>query len=111
MTRLLPGTPIAVGDVTLLVIARLVIEADSSDHACWLYANKTPYALVIRDAQGLRALDMLGRRCHWPSSPTTYQTSGGSTCRLQAMIPPVFVVSSPAGMRRKRRKVGPCKAG
>jgi hypothetical protein len=61
MTRLLAGAPIAVGDATFLVVARLVIEADSSDHACWIYANKAPYALVIRDAQGLRALDMAGR--------------------------------------------------
>jgi len=60
--RLLAGTPIAVGDSTLLVIARLVIEPARVDRGCWLYASKAPYALVIRDARGLRALDMMGRR-------------------------------------------------
>lgn len=62
MMRLLAGTPIAVGDSTLLVIARVVIEADKSDHGCWLHADKAPYALAIRDARGLRAMDMMGRR-------------------------------------------------
>lgn len=62
MMRLLASRPITVGDATLLIIAQLVIEAGSSDRACWLHANKAPYAVLIRDAQGLRALDMLGRR-------------------------------------------------
>lgn len=62
MRRLLVGTPIVVGDSTLLVVARVVIEAERSDHACWIYANKAPYALMIRDARGLRAVDMTGRR-------------------------------------------------
>ncbi len=62
MTRLQPGAPIVVGDATLIIIARLSIEADSTGSACWLHASKEPYALIIRDAQGLRALDMTGRR-------------------------------------------------
>ncbi len=62
MTRLQPGTPIIVGDTTLIIITRLSIEADSAGSACWLHASKEPYALAIRDTHGLRALDMTGRR-------------------------------------------------
>lgn len=62
MIRLQADTPLVVGDATLIIIARLSIDADSTDHACWLHAGKEPYALVIRDARGLRALDMAGRR-------------------------------------------------
>lgn len=62
MIRLLPGTTIVVGDATLMVIARLSIQADSAGHACWLQASKEPYALIIQDDHGLRALDMAGRR-------------------------------------------------
>jgi len=62
MTRLQPAAPIVVGDVTLVIIARLSIQANITGHGCWLRASKQPYALVIRDAQGLRALDMAGRR-------------------------------------------------
>jgi hypothetical protein len=59
--RLIASTPIVVGDSTLQIVARLVIEADSLGPACLLHANKAPYALVVRDARGLRALDMSGR--------------------------------------------------
>ena len=62
MIRLQPGTPIVVGDVTLMIIARLSIRADSTGYACWLQASKEPYALIIRDPHGLRALDMAGQR-------------------------------------------------
>jgi hypothetical protein len=62
MTRLQADKPLVVGDATLIIIARLSIDADSSGHACWLQASKEPYALVIRDGRGLRALDMTGRR-------------------------------------------------
>lgn len=62
MTRLQPGTPVNLGDVSLMIIARLIIDADNAGTTCWLHAHKEPYAIVIRDASGLRALDMAGRR-------------------------------------------------
>lgn len=62
MIRLQLDTPVAVGDATLMIIARLSIAADSAGYASWLHASKEPYALVIRDARGLRAQDMAGRR-------------------------------------------------
>ena len=62
MTRLQAGTPIVIDNATLIIITRLSIEADSTGYMYWLQASKEPYALVIRDAHGLRALDMSGRR-------------------------------------------------
>ncbi|KPK55910.1 MAG: hypothetical protein AMS22_02980 [Thiotrichales bacterium SG8_50] len=62
MIRYEPGNFVTVGDVKLMVVARLVIQGDSSVHYCALHASKEPYALVIRDVHGLCALDAAGQR-------------------------------------------------
>ena len=52
------GTPLRVGSVTLLPIERVVVHSDVGALGAWFTAAKEPYALVVRDAGGLRALDM-----------------------------------------------------
>jgi len=61
MKRLLPDRSIRIGEATLTVVARHSIDAECSTDTCWLYATKEPYAVVIQDAQGVRAMDMLGQ--------------------------------------------------
>jgi hypothetical protein len=52
------GTPLRVGSVTLLPIERVVVHSDMGALGAWLTAAKEPYALVARDAGGIRALDI-----------------------------------------------------
>ena len=51
------GTPLRVGPVTLLPIERLVTHADLGNTRAWFIVSKEPYALVVRDAGGIRAVD------------------------------------------------------
>ena len=62
MIRLHADAPIIFGDSTLILITRISITAHSAGAKCWLQACKEPYALVIRDTHGLRAMDMTGQR-------------------------------------------------
>jgi hypothetical protein len=52
------GTPLRVGSVTLLPIERVVAHSDVGPLGAWFTAAKEPYALVVRDACGIRALDI-----------------------------------------------------
>lgn len=49
------GTPFAVGGVTLLPIERIVVHAQQVRTGLWFSAAKEPHALVVRDADGIRA--------------------------------------------------------
>ena len=51
------GTPITVGSVTLLPIERVVVHSEQNNMRAWFSATKDPYALVVRDAGGIRAVD------------------------------------------------------
>lgn len=51
------GSPVTVGRVTLLPIERIVLHSDLRSTRIWISAAKEPYALVIRDAGGMRAFD------------------------------------------------------
>lgn len=62
MTRLQTGAPINIDGLTLIIIERLSINVNNACHSLRLNAGKEPYALVIRDTRGLRALDMMGKR-------------------------------------------------
>jgi len=62
MIRFMLAPSVVFDGVTLLVIVRLVIHADTQDQGLWLVASKEPYALVACDDEGLRALDMGGER-------------------------------------------------
>jgi hypothetical protein len=52
------GTPLRVGPVTLLPIERVVVHSVMGALGAWFTAAKEPYALVVRDAGGVRALDI-----------------------------------------------------
>lgn len=62
MTRFVLTPAVAIDGTRLLVVARLVIETDRLKQRLWLVASKVPYALVIEDHEGLRALGMSGER-------------------------------------------------
>lgn len=59
--RLKPGKTMVIGDLTLIIIEQLSINASDASHGLWVNARKEPYALVIQDSQGLRVLDMQGK--------------------------------------------------
>jgi hypothetical protein len=61
MIRYQLGIPINISETTLLTIERLSIAADSGKSSCWLNVTKEPYAVVIRTANGVQALDMAGQ--------------------------------------------------
>jgi hypothetical protein len=52
------GAAMPFGAVTLLPIERVVLDARRGDGCCWFAAVKEPYALVLRDAAGIRAVDV-----------------------------------------------------
>ena len=49
---------LTVGTITLLPIERVVTYSYISSKRVWFSAYKAPYALVFRDASGLRAVDV-----------------------------------------------------
>ena len=53
-----PTKAIRVGNVTLLPIERAVTRSAIVTSSAWIGYHKTPYALVIRDADGIRAIDI-----------------------------------------------------
>jgi hypothetical protein len=56
--KLTAGAPVFVGSVTLLPIERVVMHADMATTGAWFSVAKQPYALVVRDANGIRTLDI-----------------------------------------------------
>ncbi len=50
------GTPVSVGSVTLLPIERVVVRSDRGAQRVWFFVAKEPYALIVRDAGGIRAM-------------------------------------------------------
>ena len=58
MEALRAAGPLRVGDVTLVPVARAGIRSDSGEGGYWLIAFKEPWAVVVRDTGGVRALAM-----------------------------------------------------
>lgn len=56
METLRATSPVRVGDVTLVPIERAVIHSDRGEAGCWLGAIKEPFAVILCDAAGVRAL-------------------------------------------------------
>ncbi len=54
------GMPVRVGDVTLLPIERVVVRSARAAHGVWVSAAVEPYALVVRDAGGVRVVEIDG---------------------------------------------------
>jgi len=51
------GTPVTQGTVILLPIERVVLHSGRGNTRVWFSAIKEPYALIVRDAGGLWAID------------------------------------------------------
>jgi hypothetical protein len=50
------AAPLTLGRLTLLPIERVVQRSSWGDARAWFSASKEPYALVVRDAAGLRVV-------------------------------------------------------
>lgn len=58
METLRAGSPLSVGDVTIVPIERAGIRSDMGDAGYWISAFKEAFAVVVCDASGVRALDV-----------------------------------------------------
>lgn len=56
MERLRAANPLRVGDVTIVPVERTDIQSDTGNSGCWIGGFKTVFAVVVRDAKGVRAL-------------------------------------------------------
>ncbi len=56
--RLRAAMPLRVGSSTLLPIERVVVHSDRGARGAWVYATVEPYALIVRDAGGIRVIDI-----------------------------------------------------
>jgi hypothetical protein len=56
METLQAARPLRIGDVTLVPIARAGIQSSSGDSGYWISAFKEAIAVVVCDANGVRAL-------------------------------------------------------
>ncbi len=54
------GTPLRVGDVILVAIERVVVRSGRAPAGMWATAAVEPQALVVRDARGVRVVDLDG---------------------------------------------------
>ena len=52
------ATPIRVGSVSLLPIECVMVHSDRSARVAWVSAALEPYALIVRDALGIRVIDV-----------------------------------------------------
>jgi hypothetical protein len=57
MEALRAASPLSVGDITLVPIERAGIRSDRGDAGYWTSAFKEVFAVVVCDANGIRALD------------------------------------------------------
>jgi hypothetical protein len=57
MNELRTGIPLAANQVTLVPIERFFVRSSKSDRGYWFDALKEPYAIVVCDANGIRAFD------------------------------------------------------
>jgi len=56
MGTLRAARPVRVGDITLVPVERTEILSGKGDAGCWMSASKEPFAVVVCDAGGIRAL-------------------------------------------------------
>ena len=52
------GAPVTVGALVLVPIERVVRHVDIGELGLWFSFEKEPYALVVRDANGARAVNV-----------------------------------------------------
>ncbi len=56
--RVRAAMPLRVGSLTLLPIERVVVHSGRGARGAWASASVEPYALVVRDAGGIRLVDI-----------------------------------------------------
>jgi len=61
MEELRAGNPLVAGAVTIVPIERCSLHSAAWNMGCWLSGFKEPYAIIVRDADGVRALDTEAR--------------------------------------------------
>ncbi len=52
------GSPVHVGGVTLVPIEHVVLRSEMGIFGAWFSVAKRPYALIVRDAAGIRTVDI-----------------------------------------------------
>lgn len=52
------GAPVTIGTLVLVPIERVVRDVDIGEMGLWFSFEKEPYALVVRDANGARAVNV-----------------------------------------------------
>ena len=52
------GSPVHVGGVTLVPIERVALQSEMGIICAWFSVAKQPYALIVRDATGIRTVDI-----------------------------------------------------
>ncbi len=52
------GESITAVNITLLPVEKVLIRSSKGDAGTWVQASKEPFAIIIRDDKGVRALDM-----------------------------------------------------
>ncbi len=55
-----PGRPLRIGDATLLAVERVVVRSGRTALGVWVTADVEPHAVVVRDADGVRAVALDG---------------------------------------------------
>ena len=58
MDKLQAGTPLVAGKFTLVPIERFFIHTEKGSTGHWLAAHKEPHAIIICDANGIRAFNL-----------------------------------------------------
>ena len=56
--RVRAAAPLRVGSLTLLAIERVVVHSGKGARGAWAFAAVEPYALIVRDAGGIRLVDI-----------------------------------------------------
>ena len=54
------GSPVHVGGVTLVPIEHVALRSEMGIVGAWFSVAKQPYALIVRDATGIRTVDIDG---------------------------------------------------
>jgi hypothetical protein len=61
MAELRTGKTTVAPGVTIVPIERCFMQSGSGNMGCWLSGLKEPYAILVSDADGIRAFDTMGR--------------------------------------------------
>ena len=52
------GSPVHVGGATLVPIEHVALQSEMGIVGAWFSVTKQPYALIVRDAAGIRTVDI-----------------------------------------------------